>query len=553
MSGSNASNEAIYIGPLYEQSGLISALHSAPRFGRSNDVTMLITEQQADATEYAIGAACSIMLFIAIFAAWGTIMLILHYLGPTKVGFMSGEAMRKPITSDKHAAYSRPTRVRLVYIVSGCIMIGFVFVFILVGLPKLDRSALTIQINSQEANSLIVSGLALTQSFSDIAASTQPLRDSLLLDLKTICPNGDFSALLQGLDLATLTDALDQIENFASNELETLNITLVQAQRATAMVSSKVEQYQNFKYFPVYWAPLFFFVLTLIFGTIISWNEKTSIQVRCAMFYVFMPCFAVWIFSTIIFTACVAYGAVVNADFCAGGDLPGSPTGTLLSALERLQVEDASGEKIAVLALQYFGGGCREQNPLEFLTGFIDSVESAFTMSNDLMIAIQTFGPAGLSDLCGTDIFDTVLAIQNFYISINKILDDANDVLGRLSCESLNKIYVQTFHQATCIQSVNAEVWILASLCGIATCGMIMIMLRSSLIPLSHFDPAVDGGPPNGDGLYSNKVYNSNINLTASASDTQEQHIDEHGIVVGNIQENRDSGNSTYKACAVRK
>jgi len=220
---------------------------------------MLITEQQADATEYAIGAACSIMLFIAIFAAWGTIMLILHYLGPTKVGFMSGEAMRKPITSDKHAAYSRPTRVRLVYIVSGCIMIGFVFVFILVGLPKLDRSALTIQINSQEANSLIVSGLALTQSFSDIAASTQPLRDSLLLDLKTICPNGDFSALLQGLDLATLTDALDQIENFASNELETLNITLVQAQRATAMVSSKVEQYQNFKYFPVYWAPLFFF------------------------------------------------------------------------------------------------------------------------------------------------------------------------------------------------------------------------------------------------------------------------------------------------------
>lgn len=197
--------------------------------------------------------------------------------------------------------------------------------------------------------------------------------------------------------------------------------------------------------------------------------------------------------------------------------------------------------------------GCREQNPLEFLTGFIDSVESAFTMSNDLMIAIQTFGPAGLSDLCGTDIFDTVLAIQNFYISINKILDDAHDVLGRLSCESLNKIYVQTFHQATCIQSVNAEVWILASLCGIATCGMIMIMLRSALIPLSHFDPAVDGGPPNGDGLYSNKVYNRNINLTASASDTQEQQSDEHGIVVGNIQENRDSGNSTYKACAVRK
>ena len=60
--------------------------------------------------------------------------------------------------------------------------------------------------------------------------------------------------------------------------------------------------------------------------------------------------------------------------------------------------------------------------------------------------------------------------------------------LDLVKCENINKLYVNTLHEAGCTYSVDALAWIFASALVISVCGLIMIMLRSSYYPVEYLD-----------------------------------------------------------------
>jgi hypothetical protein len=338
----------------------VSILHSLPRFGRSDDVTLLITEEQSDTVEYTVGAAFATMVMSAFFLLWATIILTFNCLGPRKVGFLAGGAMREAkVSEDRDSHVRRPRRVRLTFILTGLILIGCVMVLLFVGLPRLDQAATNFNQSTVETNTLIDNGSALIRSLSNVATNTESLRDDLVIDLQVFCPNGDFSLILKDLDLQDVTDALGQVDDFSLNELESLKTTLNQARTGTAMVSDAVETYLDFKFLFVYWAPLCFLTAVLLCGTLLSWAKKSRSHVNCLLSYIVLPVFSLWIIGTVLLAGAVALSGVVNADSCSGGEAPGSPSGTMVAALNRLQTEDTSGGGLVVATVEYYAGVSR--------------------------------------------------------------------------------------------------------------------------------------------------------------------------------------------------
>ena len=74
-----------------------------------------------------------------------------------------------------------------------------------------------------------------------------------------------------------------------------------------------------------------------------------------------------------------------------------------------------------------------------------------------------------------------------------KLLQQQVDAsLDLVKCENINKLYVNTVHEAGCTYSVDALAWIFASALVISVCGLIMIMLRASYYPVEYLDMSDD-------------------------------------------------------------
>jgi len=138
------SSNGTYIGPLYEQNGIVNGFHSVPRFGGPNDITFLLAPTSAqDTSSYALGASFITLLLCGIFLVWAVGVWTLQCTKPPCVGFLSGAPMQEPILKDRASRF-RPMMVRSMFLLFTAIILASCIVMLAVGFPVVEQTAVTL-------------------------------------------------------------------------------------------------------------------------------------------------------------------------------------------------------------------------------------------------------------------------------------------------------------------------------------------------------------------------------------------------------------------------
>ena len=209
-----------------------------------------------------------------------------------------------------------------------------------------------------------------------------------------------------------------------------------------------------------------------------------------ALTYFFMPLFVITIIASYVVCCAILPISASSADACSGGGkVYGGVDDTVLTIYRNLRGDDDS------IIFQFLAFYTQQCNPEYYPFGFLD------TYLNDLNNALESTGNAAtaigqnqalLSNQCGRE-FGSVLEIVESMDSNLKLLQKQVDAsLDLVKCENINKLYVNTVHEAGCTYSVDALAWIFASALVISVCGLIMIMLRASYYPVEYLDMSDD-------------------------------------------------------------
>ena len=78
---------------------LLEAFRGVPRFGHSPDISLLFSRVSQNPYRYALGTICVACIIAGIFFLWALTLVLFIFLGPVKVGFLSGFHMREPKSS----------------------------------------------------------------------------------------------------------------------------------------------------------------------------------------------------------------------------------------------------------------------------------------------------------------------------------------------------------------------------------------------------------------------------------------------------------------------
>ena len=150
--------------------------------------------------------------------------------------------------------------------------------------------------------------------------------------------------------------------------------------------------------------------------------------------------------------------------------------------------------------------------------------------STDLLRnSVDDIGVAELESRCGTEFLTINYLLDDVADKLVVLEDSADRTFDLISCESINPIYVNTFHKALCAESASGLSWMFASLMVISICGMTMLTLRSALFEditlndygemadLQHMGQADTG---NSDAAYSLRSQKSSSNSKSNSRST---------------------------------
>jgi len=79
-----------YSTPAYASNFVVRNFRNAPRFGHSRESSEIFSQDLSNRTDYIVGTIFIGGVCISIFLLWVVILLLFIYLGPVKVGYLSG-------------------------------------------------------------------------------------------------------------------------------------------------------------------------------------------------------------------------------------------------------------------------------------------------------------------------------------------------------------------------------------------------------------------------------------------------------------------------------
>mmetsp|Transcript_45499 Transcript_45499/g.67042 ORF Transcript_45499/g.67042 Transcript_45499/m.67042 type:complete len:643 (+) Transcript_45499:127-2055(+) len=474
-----------YSAPVYEPISVVDDFHDVPRLGRPSDISLLASSEREESVHYIYGVLFISFFICSVFVTWAMVILIFHCIGPKLVGFLSGSPFRAPkqVCNGKTRPFRRPRRVRITFLICASMVITFTILLVTKGLYSVNTAVDTLYDSTMDVQDIVKEGNEIADNLFNVGDDTEGIRDSVVVDLKTFCPAGDLS-LIFGDDLAIIrvADALDELQDFIMGDLESLKEYLDEVQIGTEEVANAIDTYRQWKYQPLYFAPLVLLCTVFILGTALAWRESSPSPFRCIQSFICLPFFIAFIVLAWILAFFVAIGSVMNADACSGG-VPASPDNTIMSFFAKSPIAQ---EQLLYTAVEYYVQGCNTDDPFEFISTYQVQLENALTESKSLMDTLRGLDIEELSQLCGNDVSASVTGFQQLDLNMRVLLESAKQTVNLVSCNRINPLYVQTFHEAICTHSMTGLSWLMACLITISVCGMTMIMLRSSWLHVKH-------------------------------------------------------------------
>ena len=123
-------------------------MSNAPRFGHSDDISMLFSNENGASQGYIKGLIFAGGFILAIFLTWSLILLIFKCVGPRQLGFLSGARFKEP-SYQEAGKYRRPSRVRLVVLVAVIIFIVFTVLLVVKGITNIQDTFTTVSHSNQ--------------------------------------------------------------------------------------------------------------------------------------------------------------------------------------------------------------------------------------------------------------------------------------------------------------------------------------------------------------------------------------------------------------------
>ena len=160
-----------------------------------------------------------------------------------------------------------------------------------------------------------------------------------MLDTQDVCPNARNDPFLKDLGInATLNSIMYSIyvvRGFsAQHELSRVLEHLNDMKQISKKVGENVRQYDNNDYLAKSFS-LFTIISTLFLMAtcLITYSHITHEPLEIMTNFLIMPMFICCTLFAIVMTVGTLVGSMMNSDFCAGGNAPGSPQGTVANAM----------------------------------------------------------------------------------------------------------------------------------------------------------------------------------------------------------------------------
>ena len=171
-----------------------------------------------------------------------------------------------------------------------------------------------------------------------------------IADIENFCPNSQLMTNVSIFgDLGTNATDIDIKQAFANLDVF-LNGDLEGAHNGfgnIATATRAVDDSAVFVYENDWMLKMFALVLNVIVGSFmlaicLSRSNYIHPPFRAMLVYFLVPIFCILMLLTSIATLALAMATVTNADFCAGGDYPGSPKGTVREVVEFMGLSETS-------------------------------------------------------------------------------------------------------------------------------------------------------------------------------------------------------------------
>lgn len=192
------------------------------------------------------------------------------------------------------------------------------------------------------------------------------------------------------------------------------------------------------------------------------------------------PVFSVFLFCAWIFSLLFLVTSLAGADFCV------DPDAIVNATLHNYQDEFHSA--IFGLAVYYTSGCQVEPTGMGDLAATSTEIQKALDMATVFSDTITGLPLPGLETQCGLG-EAAATSLRSIAVMVNEtsvLLDGVFIDLRRiLECRTFNSIYTTFVHEALCVEGVNGLAWIFFTSLVVFLFGMLMLMFRAGLYPVT--------------------------------------------------------------------
>lgn len=203
------------------------------------------------------------------------------------------------------------------------------------GLTTLIKSLQEIQDINHDVSGVALRAMRITELLTTTYAKMTSFSGNQdALDLTSYCPLVSNSTFVQGTDTSSfaqnIRQSLSELSQFMEYEVASAKVGLSKVDQLTAYIDDAADWV-----FRHDWLCKLFVVvvnvvnLALLCGLLLSRKNIIFYPFKALLSFLLVPVFAIMTGISLLAACSTAMAAVLNADFCSGGEYPGSPEGTV--------------------------------------------------------------------------------------------------------------------------------------------------------------------------------------------------------------------------------
>lgn len=490
----------------YEPVPSVAAMSAAPRFEHGAQFSKFFSFSNEEQTDYTMGLVFLAAFLMTFFFLWTAAIFVFMCLGQKESGFLSGHPFVEPqpkVDEYDERKFRRPRRVRFTFLICNILVILFSVLFVTHGVKNIQATTITFSESNQQVMGLASTSYELAGNLQTVGTESAPVRDFLVGKLGSgFCPGDPNLKDHTGVDFdaiaAEAVQNLELLKDFVDNEVAEFRDYVRSVEEAAKDVDTAIQSYDVSEWkVMLYILPMIILPSFLLIGLFMAWFEVSFKEYQCMLRYLIIPLFGIVIVFSWVFCSLFSLLAVSNADFCSGNSVKASPEGTFMDMLNE---QGITSDGIIYKSIEYYIDGCRTGFPFAFIDTYRNDLVDAFNSTTDFSSSLDAVGVNDLNQLCGTDFSEVASNLKVIETNLQALLSAASRGMQLISCESINSLYVNTFHEGTCTYSVTGFTWVFASLLVVSFCGMLMITFRSAVYDVIWLEDQDDPATVQGDG-----------------------------------------------------